>query len=98
MPTEVLAEAQRQRALLDAKSAGLALADSQARPATKQLFVVDAVNRYLRDVKMNKSAAPRSGTTAIPSISSRSRLPKTGLFMPHRPRRPDGLHEHPLQA
>jgi len=57
LPAEVLAEAQRQRALLDAKSAGLALADSQTRPAAKQLFVVDAVNRYLRDVRMNKSAS-----------------------------------------
>jgi integrase len=54
-PAEILAEAQRQRALLDAKYAGIALADSEATPAARQLLVVDAVARYLRDVKMNKS-------------------------------------------
>ena len=55
VPAEVLAEAQRQRALLDAKAAGIELAATEGRPATRQLLVVDAVARYLRDVKMNKS-------------------------------------------
>jgi integrase/recombinase XerD len=55
IPSEILAEAQRQRAVLDAKSAGIALADSETKPATRQLMVVDAITRYLRDVKMNKA-------------------------------------------
>ncbi|HWE83619.1 MAG TPA: site-specific integrase [Terracidiphilus sp.] len=55
MPAEILAEAQRQRAVLDAKHAGLALADAETQPAARQLLVADAIARYLRDVKMNKS-------------------------------------------
>ena len=55
IPSEVLGEAQRQRALLDAKAAGIEVAAPDARPATRQLLVSDAADRYLRDVKMNKS-------------------------------------------
>jgi hypothetical protein len=57
IPSEVLAEAQRQRALLDAKAAGIEVAAPNSRPATRQLLVSDAVDRYLRDVKMNKSGS-----------------------------------------
>jgi len=57
VPSEVLAEAQRQRALLDAKAAGVEIADGEDHAATRQLLVPDAVNRYLRDIKMNKAAS-----------------------------------------
>ena len=57
IPSEVLAEAQRQRALLDAKAAGIEVAAPDSRPATRQLLVSDAADRYLRDVKMNKSGS-----------------------------------------
>lgn len=55
IPSDILAEAQRQRALLDAKAAGIEVAESESKPLTRQLFVADAIERYLRDVKMNKS-------------------------------------------
>ena len=55
IPSDILAEAQRQRALLDAKAAGIEVAESESKPATRQLLVSDAVERYLRDVRMNKS-------------------------------------------
>jgi integrase len=55
IPSDILAEAQRQRALLDAKASGIEVAESEAKPLTRQLFVADAIERYLRDVKMNKS-------------------------------------------
>jgi integrase/recombinase XerD len=56
-PSEVLAEAQRQRALLDAKAAGVEVAGTENGPATRQLLVPDAVARYLRDIRMNKAAS-----------------------------------------
>src|ERR1700691_1117326 len=55
IPSDILAEAQRQRALLAAKAAGIEVAESESKPATRQLLVSDAVERYLRDVRMNKS-------------------------------------------
>ena len=55
IPSVILAEAQRQRALLDAKAAGIEVAESESKPLTRQLFLADAIERYLRDVKMNKS-------------------------------------------
>ena len=57
IPSEILAEAQRQRALLDAKAAGVEIVDTDDRLATRQLLVPDAVDRYLRDIKMNKAAS-----------------------------------------
>lgn len=57
IPSEILAQAQRQRALLDAKAAGIEVAESESKPAGRQLLVADAAERYLRDVKMNKSAS-----------------------------------------
>lgn len=53
--SEVLGEAQRQRALLDAKAAGIEVAETEDQQATRQLLVTDAVKRYLRDIKMNKA-------------------------------------------
>jgi integrase/recombinase XerD len=55
IPSEVLGEAQRQRALLDAKAAGVEVAETENQPASRQLLVTDAVKRYLRDIKMNKA-------------------------------------------
>jgi integrase/recombinase XerD len=55
IPSEVLGEAQRQRALLDARAAGIEVAESENQQATRQLLVTDAVKRYLRDIKMNKA-------------------------------------------
>ena len=43
IPSDILAEAQRQRALLDAKAAGIEVAESESKPATRQLLVADAV-------------------------------------------------------
>ena len=57
IPSEILAEAQRQRALLDAQAAGVEIAKSELAPTTRQLLVTDAAERYLRDVRMNKSAS-----------------------------------------
>jgi len=54
IPSDILAEAQRQRALLDAKAAGIEIAESEYVPATRQLLVADAAERFLRDTKMNK--------------------------------------------
>ena len=54
IPSNVLTAAQRKRAELDAKDAGLALAETESAP-TNRLLVCDAVERYLRDVKMNKA-------------------------------------------
>lgn len=47
IPSDVLAEAQRQRALLDAKAAGIEIAKSESTQATRQLLVSDAAERYL---------------------------------------------------
>ena len=55
IPSEVLGEAQRQRAVLDAKAAGIEVAEGDNQPVTRQLLVTDAVKRYLRDIKMNKA-------------------------------------------
>jgi len=55
IPSEVLGEAQRQRAFLDAKAAGIEVAEGENQRATRQLLVPDAVKRYLRDIKMNKA-------------------------------------------
>jgi integrase len=57
IPSDILAEAQRQRALLDAKAAGIDVAKTESTPATRQLLVADAAERYLRDVQMNKAAS-----------------------------------------
>jgi integrase/recombinase XerD len=54
IPSDILAEAQRQRALLDARAAGIEIQESEARPATRQILVADALERFLRDIKMNK--------------------------------------------
>jgi integrase/recombinase XerD len=54
IPSDILAEAQRQRALLDARAAGIEILESEAKPATRQLLVSDASERFLRDIKMNK--------------------------------------------
>jgi integrase len=55
IPSQVLTEAQRQRALLDAMAAGIEISDPEPRPDSRQLLVTDAIERYLRDVKMNKA-------------------------------------------
>jgi len=55
VPAEILVDAQRQRAVLDAKNAGLDVAGGETGPAATKLLVTDAITRYLRDVKMNKS-------------------------------------------
>ena len=55
IPSDILTAAQRQRAVLDAKGAGIELAESEETLASRQLFVSDAMSRYLRDTKMNKS-------------------------------------------
>jgi integrase/recombinase XerD len=57
IPSDVLAEAQRQRALLGAKAVGIEVVESESKPTSRQLLVADAAERYLRDVKMNKSAS-----------------------------------------
>jgi integrase/recombinase XerD len=57
IPSEVMAEAQRKRAYLDAKAAGVEVLADQATTQKSQRLVTDAVARYLRDVKMNKSAS-----------------------------------------
>ena len=57
IPSDILAEAQRQRALLDAKAAGIDVAKTESTPAARQLLVADAAERYLRDVQMNKAAS-----------------------------------------
>jgi hypothetical protein len=57
IPSDILAEAQRRRALLDAKAAGIDVAKMEFRPAIRQLLVADAAERYLRDVQMNKAAS-----------------------------------------
>ena len=54
IPSDILAAAQRQRALLDAKAAGVEIGESESKPATRQLLVADAMERFLRDTKMNK--------------------------------------------
>jgi hypothetical protein len=41
--------------LLDAKAAGIEVAEAEDQPATRQLLVTDAVKRYLRDIKINKA-------------------------------------------
>lgn len=55
IPSEILAEAQRQRALLDAKSAGIEVLPPNGASPKSQTLVTDAMDRYLRDVEMNKS-------------------------------------------
>ena len=57
IPSDILAEAQRQRALLDAKAAGIDVAKTESTPPARQLLVADAAERYLRDVQMNKAAS-----------------------------------------
>jgi type I restriction enzyme R subunit len=52
IPSAILAEAQRQRSLLDAMAAGIEVAKSEFAPAARQLLVADAAARYLRDVQM----------------------------------------------
>ncbi|WP_433965968.1 phage integrase SAM-like domain-containing protein [Tunturiibacter gelidiferens] len=54
IPSDILADAQRQRALLIAKAAAVEIAESESKPATRQLLVADAAERFLRDTKMNK--------------------------------------------
>lgn len=54
IPAEVLAEAHRQRALLNAKAAGVGVVEDEAKGPKKRLSS-DAVSRYLRDVEMNKA-------------------------------------------
>lgn len=63
IPSDILAEAQRQRALLDAKAAGVEVAESESKPATRQLLVADAAERFLRDTKMNKAPSTFSHYT-----------------------------------
>jgi integrase len=60
IPSEVLGEAQRQRASLDAKSAGIEVAETENQSTTRQLLVTDGVKRYLRDIKMNKAESTYS--------------------------------------
>jgi integrase/recombinase XerD len=55
VPSQVLTEAQRQRALLDARAAGVEVAASGDSPVNRRLLVPDAVERYLRDIRMNKA-------------------------------------------
>jgi integrase/recombinase XerD len=55
IPSEILAEAQRQRAVLDAKAAGVEVTESAAASTERLLRITDAVDRYLRDVRMNKA-------------------------------------------
>jgi len=54
IPSDVLAAAQRKRAELNAKDAGIAPAKTESAPA-QRLLAGDAVERYLRDVNMNKA-------------------------------------------
>ena len=63
IPSDILAEAQRQRALLDAKAAGVEIAESESKPATRQLLVADAADRFLRNTKMNKAQSTFSHYT-----------------------------------
>ena len=52
-----MAAAQRKRAFLDAKAAVLDVLTDQAASEKNHRLVTDAVARYLRDVKMNKSSS-----------------------------------------
>jgi hypothetical protein len=55
IPSNVMAETHRQRALLDARRAGVAIAESETKPTPRQRLIPDAIQRYLRDIQMNKA-------------------------------------------
>ena len=55
IPSEVLGEAHRKRAVLDAKTAGIVIAETEFTSASRQFLVTYAIERCLRDVKMNKA-------------------------------------------
>jgi integrase/recombinase XerD len=78
VPSEVMSEAQRKRAYLDAKAAGLDVVSKEERPLKRQRLITDAVDRYLRDVEMNKANSTYTHYRHCMSLFKQS-LVKTSL-------------------
>ena len=53
IPSEILAAAQRQRAILNLRSTGVEVKEPD--PFARLTYVQDAIAKYLRDVQMNKA-------------------------------------------
>lgn len=52
IPSEILAEAQRKRAALQAQAAGVEIVSDES---SKALYLADSIEKYLREVEMNRA-------------------------------------------